>query len=83
MKKYYVIVSSAKMPASVKAPYRRIAVIKGEDGRQPMRIENTSKQKIIEKWDACHLGYRPKGNTAAQRAERDADAMARELNSRD
>ena len=74
---YYVLNKCAKMPVSVKARYRKIAVMRAE---KPPKMISSRCGEIVEVWDCCHLGHKPRGNTAAERALRAAQALADKLN---
>ena len=80
--KFHVVISSAKMPAKVRVPYRHIAVIETRDGYVPCRIDTRPKGvvAITRGWYSQHLGYSPKGGTAAELAIDEARALAATLN---
>ena len=74
---YFVLNKTAKMPRKIKAPYRKIAVVKADTC--PHAID-ARVCEIVKLWDHQHLGFRPQGNTAAELALREAEALAEQLN---
>jgi len=63
MRKYIVLTSSAAMPASVKSPYRHVAVLLIETDELPpdgrVRMISTHARgvkKIVAKWERCNVG---------------------------
>jgi hypothetical protein len=79
--RYIVMTSSAQMPSTVMASYRNVAVVE-TDGEVPKFIGTRARHtvRIVESWRNCHYGRNPKGNTAYERALRDATALAAKLN---
>lgn len=76
---YHVRVSVAAMPSGVKAPYQHVAVMRSEVGptdTPPAAIRNTARWTIVAIWARRHLGWRPRGNTAAEVAQRAAWGLA-------
>jgi hypothetical protein len=84
MTKYIVQSASASMPSSVKAPYRRVAVLEVNDDLEgPASMISTHSRdvvKIVETWERCHDGFDHGPNTAYQRALVDAETLAAKLN---
>ena len=82
--RYIVMISSAHMPSKVKAPYRHVALVETDlpAGHQPKMISSRARGvvRIVEMRERQHLGFRPRGNTAAERAQRELAERARELN---
>lgn len=81
MSRYIVMVRSAKMPTSVKAPYKRVGVVEltpGFEGEPTMLAERArGVARIVETWE--RLSARGK-NTAYTRALAEAEALAAKLN---
>jgi len=84
MTKFIVQSASASMPASVKAPYRRVAVLEVNDGLEgpASMISARSRDvvKVVEIWERCHAGWDNGPRTAFARAEADAENLAAKLN---
>jgi len=81
-KTYHVRVSSAHMPNGVKAPYQNVAVLRHRAGPTtdtPHAIRETTKWAVVWSRHSLHLGWKPRGNTAAELAVRYATALAEEL----
>lgn len=83
MPRYIVMTSSAKMPSKVRAPYRNVAVVETDGVHMPKYINPRHKTvvRIVARWERQHCGHRPRGNTAFERAYREACALAVTLNS--
>jgi hypothetical protein len=85
-KRYIVQAAQANMPASVVAPYMRVAVLAVDDklpqGFRPKMISPRAKGvvEVVEVWERCHRGFNDGPNTAYQRALKEATALAAELN---
>lgn len=79
---YIVMHRCAKMPSSVRSKYRRVAVVEISDDmtREPAMISERAKGviRIVQTWERLHAGTRG-GNTAFDRALRDAEELARRL----
>ena len=80
---YVVKVSSAKMPMGVRAPYCRIAILETTDGQVPRMISARARGvvRIVRCAERCHLGFRPRGRTGAERTLAEFRAIAAALNS--
>ncbi len=79
---FIVMTASAKMPGSVKAPYKRVAVVEVEAGAAPKMISERARGvvRIVQTWERLHA----RGvNTAYARALVVARDLARDLNSGD
>ena len=80
---YIVMTAAAKMPASVHAPYRRVAVVAVESpNTAPKMISDRARGAVavVCTWERCNVG---KGvRSAYARALHEANAMAAELNAR-
>lgn len=79
---FIVQTASAAMPSSVKAPYRRVAVLEVDAGLE--RVAMISERArgvraVVATWERCFAGTNG-GNTAYDRALRDAREMADRLN---
>ena len=74
---YFVLNKCEKMPLKVRSPYRKIAVVEAETA--PHAIDSRY-CRIVSIWRRQHLGFNPRGNTAAQTAVRQAIAEAFGLN---
>lgn len=81
-KRFHVVVSSAKMPGKVRAPYVHVAVIETTGGYVPKRIDTrpTAVVRVVKEWRRQHLGYNPSGNTAGRRAVVEAEELAAAMN---
>jgi len=81
MSRYVVMTATAKMPSSVRSPYRRVAVIETDlpEGVLPGRIDIRDKHvlRIVETWERQFVGATEK--CAYQRALAAAEAMVEEL----
>jgi hypothetical protein len=79
----YTIVESSAQKQGSKTPYRHIAIIETVDGYIPSRIDTRPKGVVRIAWikRELHLGFHPRGNTATERARREAKAMLAELQS--
>jgi hypothetical protein len=82
MNTYIVMTSSAAMPTSVKAHYRNVAVVETDGAGIPKMISPRARHlvRIVRSWERLHYGRNPKGGTAYERARREAEALAVELN---
>jgi hypothetical protein len=83
---YIVQTASAKMPTSVKAPYRRVAVLEVEPGITRVALISERARgvvRIVQTWERCHAGRRFSPNTAYAKALREAEAQATTLNARE
>jgi len=78
--RFIVMSASAQMPGSVKAPYRRCAVIETDlpEGEFPKMISERARGvvRIVETWERCHARGQ---NCAFARAMREATALADDL----
>ena len=85
MGKYIVISSSAKMPSSCRGRYRRVGVVELEPGVEgpPTMLSSRSRQvkRVVETWERLNVGTTER--CAYQRALREADALAHQLNTAD
>lgn len=83
MSRYIVMTATAKMPASVKSPYRRVAVIETDlpEGEEPKKIDARDKHvlRIVETWERQFVGATER--CAYQRALAEAEAMVERLSS--
>ena len=79
---FIVMSASAKMSASVRARYRRVAVCEVKDNTIPARISDRSRGmvRIVKRWERCHVGKTPRG--CYQRALAEAESLAIQLNAR-
>lgn len=81
---YIVMHRSAHMPASVKSPYRRIAVVKLRAGfvGEPTMISKRARgiEEIVKTYERRHAGCNRDGNTAFNHALAEARGLAAELN---
>ena len=77
--RFIVMTSSASMPASVKSPYRHVAVVE-TDGTVPKMISERARGmvRIVERWGPAFVGRTER--CAYQVALREAEAIAAELN---
>jgi hypothetical protein len=77
MSRFIVMSANAPMPASVKAPYRRVAVLEVDlpEGVLPKMISDRAKGvvRIIETWERCHARGE---HSAFRRAMVEAEALA-------
>ena len=84
MIKFIVQSASASMPASVIAPYRRVAVLEVSDGLEgpASMISARSRDviRVVKTWERCHAGWNNGPNTAFARAEAEAEKLAARLN---
>jgi uncharacterized protein YbaA (DUF1428 family) len=81
MTHFIVQVRTAKMPTSVKAPYRRVAVLEVQDGIDNVSMISSRARgvvRIVETWERCHARGK---NTAFTRALAAAQELAAQLNS--
>ena len=84
---YIVMNKTAHMPNSVKAHYRRVAVVEVDSselptGRtEPHAISTHYKgcKRIVRTWERLHAGTNG-GNTAFDRAMREAKKLCKQLN---
>jgi len=78
---FIVQTASAKMPAKVKAQYRRVAVLEVVPGAQPKMISRRARGvvRIVQTWERQHVGLTDR--CAYQRALAEANALAARLNS--
>ena len=81
---YIVMHRSTKMPTSVKAPYRKVAVVEisAEMTQEPSMISERARgvKRIVQVWDRLHAKGR---NTAFRRALAEAEELARSLDRED
>ena len=79
MSTYIVRTASAKMPASTKGRYSRVAVLEVEDGADPKMISERAKGviRIVRTWERLNHGTSER--CAYHRALDEANRMAREL----
>lgn len=82
MPRFIVMTASAKMPMSVKHPYRRVAVVETDlpPPQAPKMISTRARGliRIVATWEDCHVGQTDKG--AFQKAVVEAQALAAKLN---
>lgn len=83
--RYLVMTAAAKTPASVRSPYRRVAVVELKPGQteRPKMISPRARgiERIVETWERCNVGkHYPHGDCAASRAVRAAEHLADKLN---
>jgi hypothetical protein len=82
--KFIVQSASASMPASVKAPYRRVAVLEVNDNLEGPASMISARSRdvvtVVETWERCHAGWDNGPRTAFARAEADAERLAAKLN---
>jgi len=78
---YIVKTAAAKMPAKVKAPYRRVAVLEVTPGAAPKMISARARGvvRVVQTWERQHVGLTDR--CAYQRALAEAHALAARLNS--
>lgn len=84
MLKYHVITSAAKMPGSVHARYRNVAIVAVADDHpdhRPVQIRDTSTTKVLMVERRLHVGKTERGafQRAVARYERLAASMNDEL----
>lgn len=82
MPAYIVMTASAHMPSSCKGRYRRVALCRVADPQNPPRmISNRARGmlEIIQTWERCNATTHG-GNTAFDRAMREAAERATQLN---
>ncbi|MFA6094168.1 MAG: hypothetical protein WC986_14615 [Elusimicrobiota bacterium] len=80
MKHFIVQSACAKMPASVKAPYRRIAVLEVEPGVESVKMISTHARGVVQvvaTWEKLHAQGKV---TAYDRAMVEAEALCAKLN---
>lgn len=79
---YIVMTASAKMPASVRGRYARVAVVELDPDHEgmPAMISERARgvRRIVETWERCHVGRTAR--CAYQRALAEAETLAAELN---
>ena len=79
---YIVMTATEKMPASCWGRYRRVAVVRLEDGftGEPKMISERARglAEIVEEWRACSVGTTDR--SAYRRAVAEAEALAARLN---
>jgi hypothetical protein len=84
MTKYIVQSASASMPSSVKAPYRRVAILEvNDDLKGPASMISTHSRdvvRIVATWERLHQGWNNGPRTAFARALADAETLALNLN---
>ena len=84
MTKFIVQSASASMPSSVKAPYRRVAVLEVNDSLEgpASMISNHSRDvvRVVQTWERRHHGWSNGPRTAFARALADAEILALNLN---
>lgn len=81
--RYIVMTATAAMPNSVKAPYRRVAVVELDgSGIAPKMISTRARgvARIVQTWERVHAGYSQSDRTAYGRAYAEAAALASALN---
>ena len=83
MQRFIVMTATAQMPASVKARYRRIAIVQLSEGFEGVPKMISARAKGIERllfvWEGEHLGNGGP-NTAAEIARRVATRVVARLN---
>lgn len=77
---YIVMSASAKMPNSVKSPYRRVAVVEVEPGARPKMISERAIGviRIVRTWERLYVGRSEK--CAYERALAEAGELCDRLN---
>jgi hypothetical protein len=77
---YIVMEASAKMPSSVRCPYKRIAVIEIEDTVYPKMISPRAKgvRRIVRTWERLNVGRNVRSAYTVAKAE--ADELCDQLN---
>ena len=82
MNRYIVMTAAARMPASCKGRYARVAVVELEPGftGSPKMISERARgvRRIVETWEKCHVGKTER--CAYERALAEAFALAEDLN---
>ena len=80
MPRFIVMTSSASMPASVKSPYRHVAVVETDGEGEPKMISERAKHcvRIVRRWGPCFQGLTER--SAFMRAYAAAEALAKQLN---
>lgn len=85
MPHYVILSSSAKMPASVKAPYRHIAIVQLREPEPIPRMISTRHRNVIDIpfiWRNLHAGWNPDSPTAYKRQMAEAEKIVAMLNNR-
>jgi hypothetical protein len=90
--RFVVMDASACMPGSVRAPYRRVAIVELEPGTTelPKMISDRARgvRSIVATWERCHSGKtrsrvrRSTRRTAYERAMAEAEEWCEDLNGR-
>jgi hypothetical protein len=83
---FIVQTASARMPTSVKAPYRRVAVIQVEPGYTEVAMISPRARgvvRVVETWERCHAGWHAGPDTAYGKACREAKTLAAALNAQE
>ena len=77
---YVVKTSAAKMAASVKGQYRRVAVLEVDPGTEPSMISERARgvRRIVQIWDRLNVGTTDR--CAYRVALAEAEAMVAKLN---
>lgn len=81
---YIVMHSVAKMPASVRHPYKRVAVVEVDTiSIKPKMISTRARgvKRIVETWERCNVGKAI--NSAYARAMENAGVLAADLNAQE
>lgn len=80
---YIVKTSAARMPSTVKARYRHVAVMEVDPDTVPSMISPRARgvRRIIQTWDRCHVGQTDR--CAYRVALAEATALAERLNALD
>jgi hypothetical protein len=81
MSRFVVMTATAKMPASVRSRYRRVAVVETDlpEPELPARIDirDSHVLQIVETWERCNVGMNVR--SAYARALAEAEAMVERL----
>lgn len=60
MSRFIIMTSTAKMPSSVRSPYRNVAVVETDlpEGEEPKMISTRARGviRIVEMWERCNVG---------------------------
>jgi hypothetical protein len=77
---YFLVMTSSANNRAGHGPYGNVAVVEAEDGLIPLMISPCAKGliRIVRKWGPLHIGNTERG--AFQRARKEAEALADELN---
>ena len=80
MAKFVVMTAAAKMPSSVKARYRRVAVVETDGESVPRQIHPNHRavKRIVRTWERLNVGLTTR--SAYYRALAEANVLAAQLN---